>query len=180
MVVRASILLLIVGEKVENQARKSNFANRKIFCIFLEIGEISMKVEVTRINDIFKLEAKNEAGKTIIYDNSMKDGGNEEGFRPMQSLLAAMGACSSMDVITILKKQRLEPFDLRVVIDGERETGKDANLWKTIHAHFIFRGSLPKEKAMRAVELSMTKYCSVTKTLEAAGAAITFGVDVNP
>ena len=139
-----------------------------------------MKVELIRINGEYKLESKNDAGKTIIFDNSIAAGGNEEGFRPMQTLLAAMGACSSMDVISILKKQRLEPFELRVVIDGERETGKDSNLWKTIHAQFIFKGALPKEKAERAVELSMKKYCSVTKTLEAAGAAVTIGVEVNP
>ncbi|MHB1051146.1 MAG: OsmC family protein [Bacteroidota bacterium] len=138
-----------------------------------------MKIELHRIDADFKLEAVNDKGKTIVFDNLVSIGGHEEGFRPMQTLLAAMGACSSMDVISILKKQRLEPFELRVVIDGERETGKDANLWKTIHAQFIFKGTLPKEKAERAVELSMTKYCSVTKTLEAAGAAVTFGVDVS-
>jgi putative redox protein len=180
MFVQASFLLFIIDEKVENQYRKSNFTNRIFFRIFFYFGEISMKVEVTRINGNYKLESKNDAGRTIIFDNAISAGGNEEDFRPMQSLLAALGACSSMDVISILKKQKLEPFGLRVVVDGERETGKDANLWKTIHAQFIFHGSLPREKAQRAVELSMKKYCSVTKTLEAAGAAVTFGVDVNP
>lgn len=135
-----------------------------------------MKIELRRIDGDFKLEAVNDKGKTIVFDNLASVGGHEEGFRPMQTLLAAMGACSSMDVISILKKQRLEPFELRVVIDGERETGKDANLWKTIHARFVVKGSVPKEKAERAVELSMTKYCSVTKTLEAAGATVTFDV----
>ncbi len=97
-----------------------------------------MKIDVRRIDGNFKLEARNEHGNTFIIDNSKAAGGNEEGFRPMQTLLAALGGCSSMDVISILKKQRLEPFGLKVVIDGERETGKDANLWKTIHARFIF------------------------------------------
>lgn len=137
-----------------------------------------MKVEVHRINNNYKLEARNEAGNTIIIDNSKAAGGNEEGFRPMQSLLAALGACSSMDVISILKKQRLEPFDLKVIIDGERETGKDANLWKTIHARFVFAGDVPKEKAERAVQLSIEKYCSVSKTLRLAGADITYSVEV--
>lgn len=137
-----------------------------------------MKVEVHRINHDYKLEARNEHGNTIIIDNSKAAGGNEEGFRPMQTLLAALGGCSSMDVISILKKQKLEPFGLNVVIEGERETGKDANLWKTIHAHFIFTGEVPKDKAERAVQLSIEKYCSVSKTLAAAGAKITYGVDV--
>lgn len=137
-----------------------------------------MKVEVQRINAEYKLEARNEHGNTFIIDNSKAAGGNEEGFRPMQTLLAALGGCSSMDIISILKKQRLEPFGLKVVVDGERETGKDANLWKTIHAHFIFTGEVPKEKAERAVQLSIEKYCSVSKTLTAAGAIITYSVEI--
>jgi len=138
-----------------------------------------MKVEVHRINNNYKLEARNEAGNTFIIDNSKAAGGNEEGFRPMQTLLAALGGCSSMDIISILKKQRLEPFDLKVIIEGERETGKDANLWKTIHARFVFTGDVPKEKAERAVQLSIEKYCSVAKTLTLAGAEITYSVEVN-
>lgn len=135
-----------------------------------------MRVDVTRRNDRFLLEAKNEAGNTFILDNSPDSGGDGAGFRPMQSLLAAMAACSSMDVISILKKQKLEPFGLTVSVEGERETGKEANLWKTVHATFIVTGNVPKEKAERAVQLSLEKYCSVSMTLRAAGAAITYDV----
>ena len=137
-----------------------------------------MKVEIHRTNENYGMEARNEAGNTIIIDNSKADGGDDLGFRPMQTLLAALGGCSSIDVISILKKQKLEPFDLKVIIDGERETGKDANLWKTVHAHFIFKGNVPKEKAERAVQLSIEKYCSVSKTLEAGGTKVTSSVEV--
>jgi putative redox protein len=139
-----------------------------------------MKVMLRRLNSDYKLEAVNDTERTIVYDNTKDGGGNDEGFRPMQSLLAAAGACSSMDVISILKKQRVEPFDFTVTVEGERETGKDANLWKTVHLHFRFTGNIPKEKAQRAVELSVTKYCSVSKTLEAAGATVTSSVEVVP
>jgi putative redox protein len=96
----------------------------------------------------------------------------------MQSLLAAAGACSSIDVISILNKQRYEAFDLSVSVEGERDSGKDANLWTKVHLHFTITGDIPKEKAQRAVELSVTKYCSVSKTLEAAGAVVTASVEV--
>lgn len=137
-----------------------------------------MKVTLYRINNSYKLEAKNDTGRTIFFDNTKDSGGNDEGFRPMQSLLAAAGACSSIDVVSILKKQKIESYDLLITVEGERETGKDANLWKTVHLHFQFTGDVPKEKAQRAVELSVTKYCSVSKTLEAAGAVVTSSVDV--
>jgi len=131
-----------------------------------------MKIEVKRKNEKFQLEATNEAGNHLIIDLNKDGGGDDGGYRPMQLVLTALGGCSSMDVLTILKKQRLEPFDLKVTLDGERETGKDANLWKTIHIHFAFTGNIPKDKAERAVQLSLEKYCSVAKTLEAGGTKI--------
>ncbi|MFA6468141.1 MAG: OsmC family protein [Bacteroidota bacterium] len=137
-----------------------------------------MKITLRRVNNAFQLEAKNEFARTIVFDNSSSGGGNDEGFRPMQTLLAAAGACSSIDVISILKKQRIEQYELTVSVEGERDTGKEANLWKKVHLYFEIKGAVPKEKAQRAVELSVTKYCSVSKTLEAAGAIVTYSVDV--
>ncbi|MFA6457070.1 MAG: OsmC family protein [Bacteroidota bacterium] len=137
-----------------------------------------MKVTLFRKNDAFKLEAKNDSDNSITFDNTAAGGGNDGGFRPMQTLLAAAGACSSFDVISILKKQRIEQFEMTVTVEGERESGKDANLWKKVHLHFELKGAVPKEKAQRAVELSVTKYCSVSKTLEAAGAVVTSSVEV--
>lgn len=139
-----------------------------------------MRVEIRRMNENYGMEARNETGNSIIIDSNKTDGGNDLGFRPMQMLLAAMGGCSSIDVVTILKKQKLEPFDLRVIVDGERDMGKDANLWKTVHAHFIIKGNVSKEKAERAVQLSMEKFCSVSLTLQAAGAVVTSSVEVLP
>ncbi len=137
-----------------------------------------MRIEISRKSDAFLMEAVNENGNKIILDNSAAHGGSDAGFRPMQTLLAALGGCSSIDVISILKKQRIEQFEMNVTIDGERETGNDANLWKKVHAHFAFSSNVPNDKAERAVELSITKYCSVSKTLEAAGAEITFSVSI--
>ena len=137
-----------------------------------------MRVELQRTNENYGMEARNESGNSLIIDSNKTSGGDDLGFRPMQMLLAAMGGCSAIDVITILKKQKLEPFDLRVIIDGERDMGKDANLWKTVHAHFIVTGNVPKEKAERAVQLSLEKFCSVALTLQAAGAVVTSSVEV--
>ena len=139
-----------------------------------------MRVTLERTNERFTMQAKNDVGNTIIFDNNAAGGGDDAGFRPMQSLLAAAAACSSIDVISILKKQRYEKFGLLVTIDGERDTGKDANLWVKVHMHFTVTGDIPADKVARAVELSVTKYCSVSKTLEAAGAVVTASSDVHP
>ena len=65
-----------------------------------------MKIHIKRINEDFQMEAVNEEGNTIMMDGSPSIGGANLGMRPMQLLLAAIGGCSAIDVILILKKQR--------------------------------------------------------------------------
>ena len=137
-----------------------------------------MRIELRRLDEAFHMEAKAENGRTIHFDGSTKIGGHDEGVSPMQSIVMAMGACSAIDVIMILKKQKQEITDFQISIDGEREQGKEPSLWKTVHAHFKLKGKIEKDKAQRAVELSIEKYCSVAATLRAAGAVITFEVTV--
>lgn len=125
-----------------------------------------MKVEIKRINDSFHLEAINELGNKVHIDGAMDIGGGDLAFRPMQLMLAAVGGCSSIDVISILQKQRQEITDYHVTIEAEREKDKTPALFTTIHLHFALKGSLDKDKVERAIALSMDKYCSVVKIME--------------
>jgi putative redox protein len=85
----------------------------------------------------------------------------------MQGVLAALGSCSSIDVISILQKQKQEITAYLVTIDGQREQGKTPSLFTTIHLHFSLKGkNLESGKVQRAIELSVDKYCSVAKILE--------------
>lgn len=138
-----------------------------------------MKVQLQRLDDAFQFEAKNEHGNSIIFDIAPEMGGKGKGVRPMQSLLMALGGCSAVDIIMILKKQKQEITDFRIEIDGEREKGKEPSLWQEVHAIFHLDGTIDPEKAKRAVALSMEKYCSVAATLEKAEAKITWEVRVN-
>lgn len=138
-----------------------------------------MRVELKRVDDAFHMEARNEDGKVVHMDAAEKIGGRNNGVRPMQMLLMALGGCSAIDIVLILKKQRQEIEDFEIVVDGEREEVKDgAALFETINVEFKLKGKIDKEKAERAVALSMEKYCSVTKTLEKT-AKITYSVSVN-
>jgi putative redox protein len=96
----------------------------------------------------------------------------------MQLLLAAVGGCSAIDVILILKKQKQIIEDFEVEIEGEREKIEDYSLFRDICLHFKFKGQVDKDKAERAVKLSVDKYCSVSKTLEPT-AKISYKVSVN-
>ncbi len=138
-----------------------------------------MKIELHRVEEPFHFELKNENNVTVHIDASPEIGGHNAGVRPMELLLMALAGCSSIDVIMILNKQRQQVKEYHVTVDGERETGQDANVFKKIHIHFSISGEVAADKLQRAIALSLEKYCSVAKTL-AHTAQITSSFEINP
>jgi putative redox protein len=136
-----------------------------------------IKIELNRLNDGFHMEARNEQGNTVHIDASPDIGGQNLGMRPMQMLLAAMGGCSVIDIISILKKQRQDLKDVKVTVTGEREKDAVPSLYTEVHAHFRLFGNIDKDKAEKAVSLSVEKYCSVAKTLEKT-AKVTYSFEI--
>ena len=138
-----------------------------------------VKVELERVNGAFGFEAKDANGHTVKIDTSPETGGENFGVRPMQLLLMGLGGCSGIDILSILKKQRQNVTDFRMRIEGEREAGTDPSLWKNVDLVFELKGNVDREKAEKAVALSMEKYCSVTETLRRAGANLSWKVVIN-
>ncbi len=124
-----------------------------------------MKVELQRLNNAFHFEAKNENNKTINIDASPTIGGNDNGFRPMELLLAGLGGCSGIDVLHILKKQKIELTDFSIKIEATRKNEQPA-IFETINVVFEAKGEVDEAKLKRAIDLSMEKYCSITRILE--------------
>lgn len=135
-----------------------------------------MKISLERINKDYHFETTNERGDIVHLDN--KSEGKPLGSSPMDLVLRAIAGCSSIDVVMILKKQHIELDDLKVEVEGFREEGAIPNVFKRIHLQFFAMGELPEAKLKRAVELSMEKYCSVSKMLEKA-AEITYEINLN-
>ncbi len=136
-------------------------------------------IDLKRKTGDFGFEATDANGHVIRLDTSDETGGINFGFRPMQSLLAGLGGCSGIDIVSILKKQRLTVEEFSMKIHGEREKGKEPSLWKSVHIDFELKGNIEQEKAERACALSITKYCSVAETLRRSGTKITWNVIVN-
>ena len=135
-------------------------------------------VEVNRMNDDYGFQGKDATGHTVKMDSSPESGGKDYGIRPMQMLLMGLGGCSGIDIISILKKQKQTVDGFRILIDGEREPGKEATLWKEVRLIFELKGPIDPEKARRACSLSIEKYCSVAETLRRSGTKITWQVNV--
>jgi len=138
------------------------------------------RIELSRVHGDFGFEATDQNGHTIKMDSSPESGGQNYGVRPMQTLLMGLAGCSAIDVITILKKQRQEVKDYKMVVTGEREQGKEPSLWEHVEIEFHLYGDIDEDKAAKAVQLSVSKYCSVAATLSKAGAKITSRVFVHP
>src|ERR1700744_6301413 len=138
------------------------------------------KIELARVNAEYGFEATDEYGHVVKIDTNPEMGGQNYGARPMQTLLMGLGGCSAIDVISILKKQRQEIVDYKMNISGERETGKEPSLWKSVNIEFHLYGDIDPDKAARAVDLSVNKYCSVAATLMGSGTKITSQVFVHP
>jgi putative redox protein len=132
-----------------------------------------MKIEINRLDNHLLMEAVNEDKQRVLLDGTTK------AMRPMQMILSALGGCSTIDVILILEKQREPVEDIKVVIEGERHEDRVPKTFKKINVHYIIYGNVKEAKAKRAIDLSMEKYCSVSKMLEAS-VEITTSFEVVP
>ncbi len=136
------------------------------------------KIQVERVDDDFHFVGTNERGNRVHMDIGTEEGGHGEGAGPMQLLVMAIGGCSGIDIISILKKGRQQVDGFNVDLTAERAEGEVPSLFTKVHAHYTLKGDLDHEKVKRAIELSIGKYCSVSKTIEAT-AEITFSYTVN-
>ncbi len=101
-------------------------------------------------------------GHKIIIDAGPNAGGENRGPRPKPLMLASLGGCTAMDVISILKKMRIEVNEFNVRVEGELTEGHPKHFIK-IHVVYEFTGKdLPMDKLKKAVELSEERYCGVS------------------
>ena len=137
------------------------------------------EININRVSGDCGFEATDVNGHTIKMDTSEETGGVNFGVRPMQVLLMGLGGCSGIDIVMILKKQR-QPIDhFSMKIEGERQSGKEPSLWQHVNMVFELKGNIDPEKAQRACELSMNKYCSVAETLRLGGTIFTWEMRLN-
>ena len=102
----------------------------------------------------------------MLFISIIKVKPNPKGASPMELLLMGIAGCSGIDIVLILKKQQLEMTNFEVDVEGMRVDGEIPNVFRKIHLKVHIDGDIPAKKAQRAVDLSLEKYCSVSKMLE--------------
>ena len=103
---------------------------------------------------------------SIHLDNNSKQNGEVKGLSPMELLLMGVAGCSSIDIVSILNKQKINPKVLKMEVKGHRHKDQIPALFYQIDINIFLEGDFSPEKAKRAAQLSFEKYCSVSKTLE--------------
>ncbi len=137
-----------------------------------------MKVEINKKDNAFCMEASGSGPYSVSIDASKEAGGNNKGARPMELILMGLGSCSAIDVISILQKQRQQLDDLKINISAIRDQENIPAVFTEIHLEFLFSGPLEEQKVVRALDLSINKYCSVSKMISKT-AAITYSFKIN-
>ena len=127
-----------------------------------------MEVLLNRLDQDFHFEAKGSSPIPVHIDAAEGIGGHNAGARPMELLLMGLGGCTAIDVILILKKQRqvVEDFQIRVSGDREKIEGTEKTPFRKINIQFELKGQIDGSKALKAIQMSMDKYCSATAQLE--------------
>lgn len=101
------------------------------------------------------------------------DPNHQIGAKPMELVLMGLGSCASVDVVSILQKSRQDIRDVRCEVRAKRADAIPA-VFTDIHLHFVVTGrDIKAMQVAKAIQLSATKYCSVSKMLEAGGVNIT-------
>ena len=139
-----------------------------------------MEVLLNRIDQDFHFEATGSSPIPVHIDAAEGIGGHNAGSRPMELLLMGLGGCTAIDVILILKKQRqiVDDFQIRVQGDREKIEGTEKTPFRQINIQFELKGQIDGNKALKAIQLSMDKYCSATAQLEPS-ATITHSLLIN-
>lgn len=129
-----------------------------------------MNIKLESIHGSLNYKGTNDRGQSFQFS------GNKESVSPMESVLMAAAACSSIDVEIFLEKMR-QPFDkIEVEVNGNR-VDTVPSIFSDIHLHYKIYGDVKPEKAKKAVSMSMDKYCSVSIML-AAGVTMTHSHEV--
>lgn len=111
---------------------------------------------------------KTDSNHWITLDGPESFGGSNAGIRPKELLLLALAGCTASDVVTILEKKKinLDNFEINITAQVQEE---HPQVFTKINLEYVFYGSnISVEAVERAIELSQTKYCSVTAMLQKA------------
>jgi putative redox protein len=92
---------------------------------------------------------------------ALDSGPHAQAASPVQAVLAAIGGCTGMDVIEILRKKRQHVTEYSLEVVAERAAEHPRVFTKVEVVHRLTGHELSAKAIEDAIRLSDTKYCSV-------------------
>ncbi|WOC39278.1 OsmC family protein [Polaribacter sp. HL-MS24] len=106
-------------------------------------------------------ESDNPSGHSLLIDNPEEEGGLDISYRPKALMLSSLAGCSGLDVVSLLKKMRVNVDDFKIVVTGELTEEHPKFYHKVLVDYHFYGNELHEEKINKAVDLSVEKYCGV-------------------
>lgn len=137
-----------------------------------------MKEALVRWTGGMAFEARTGSGHTILMDARHEAGGEDKGPRPTELLLAALGGCTGIDIVSILQKMRVDFDRVEIAVEADEREEYPRYFEKFRLVYRVFGKDVPADKVKHAVELSEQRYCSVAGLFR-HGAEITYRIEIN-
>ncbi len=131
-----------------------------------------MKTALVQLDgDGLRFRAQSGSGHSLVMDDAEGDGGP----RPIELLLVGLAGCTAMDVISILRKKRQAFTRYEVRVAGDQRDDPVPHVFEVIRILHVVDGDIDPEALRRAIELSATRYCTVTANLASGVAEVRHG-----
>jgi len=124
-----------------------------------------MNMQIKRIDEPYVFEFSDSNGNFMIMDSSADLEGQNRGMTPMQVLLGSLMGCMSIDIILVLKKQKISPKNYKVEAITKKREGVPTP-YEKIHFVVSIDEDIDRKRIHRAISLSLDKYCSVRACLK--------------
>lgn len=124
-----------------------------------------MNMQIKRIDEPYVFEFSDSNGNSMIMDSSADLEGQNRGMTPMQVLLGSLMGCMSIDIILVLKKQKISPKNYKVDAITKKREGVPTP-YEKIHFVVSIDTDIDRKRIHRAISLSLEKYCSVRACLK--------------
>lgn len=138
-----------------------------------------MKIRLKRINDEVLFEAENSRGHRIRVEGARELGGTDSAPSPTEYLVISQMGCTAVDIVEMLRKMRQPPAHLEMEAEAHRDPDRVPRIITHIHLHYRIFGDVKPEKAAKAIDMSVTKYCTVSKMIDGV-TRLTTSFDILP
>jgi putative redox protein len=134
---------------------------------------------VIRWNEGLQFKGNGSSGHEVVLDSSKDVGGLDQAARPVEMMLLSLCGCTGMDVVSVLNKMRVSYDRFEVGVSGQRETDYPKRFTALELNYHIWGSDIDEEKLLKAINLSLDRYCPIANTLKHA-LDLTFKYEINP